>query len=350
MGGMSVWFQAAQSVLMLALINLSHAAGHLIVARFFGVAVNRLSLGLGPTLWSRTAGATTYRLALFPVGLFVRLRAPWSKEDAGVWPPTSGEDLRSKSPLVRLAVFVAAPGGVLALGFIAAFLMAGIEHKVPSTQPVVWQVIPNSPAQQAGIRENDTILKVGGQSIRVWGDIRHAVWGLPDKPVQLDVKRGEELLQLELQPKVIDGSQTRMIGILGRSELEHRGFAQQVGFAASVLVDLAVLPFEVVGQRGQPSSVAAPVAFNPTSSWVEDASERRLVMAGAITYAMVRYFWLCLLLPYLDGGRLFFLGLEVVARKAPHPKYEQWMNRLGLGVWLVLTPFIVASYVIRLGR
>jgi hypothetical protein len=56
------------------LINLSHVAGHLLVARLFGIAVDRVSLGLGPSVFSRVRGKTTYRIALLPIAVLVRLR------------------------------------------------------------------------------------------------------------------------------------------------------------------------------------------------------------------------------------------------------------------------------------
>src|SRR5262245_51548540 len=78
--GMAILLSLGITLSIWCAVNWAHAGAQLWVARRFGVAVNRVSLGFGPTLWSRTVDGTVYRIALIPVAVIVRLRAPWSKD------------------------------------------------------------------------------------------------------------------------------------------------------------------------------------------------------------------------------------------------------------------------------
>ena len=63
---LALWTAAV--VALLGVLVLAHELGHFLVAKLFGVKVLRFSLGFGPKLFSFTAGATEYRLSLFPLG------------------------------------------------------------------------------------------------------------------------------------------------------------------------------------------------------------------------------------------------------------------------------------------
>ena len=54
---------------------LLHELGHLAAARACGVQATELSLGVGPSLFSRRLGGVSYRLRAVPLVSFVRLRS-----------------------------------------------------------------------------------------------------------------------------------------------------------------------------------------------------------------------------------------------------------------------------------
>ena len=49
-----------------------HEFGHFIVAKKSGVRVERFSIGFGPPLWRKLWRGTEYRLALVPLGGYVK--------------------------------------------------------------------------------------------------------------------------------------------------------------------------------------------------------------------------------------------------------------------------------------
>ena len=50
-----------------------HEFGHFIVAKKSGVRVERFSIGFGPPLWCKQWRDTEYRLALVPLGGYVKM-------------------------------------------------------------------------------------------------------------------------------------------------------------------------------------------------------------------------------------------------------------------------------------
>lgn len=53
-------------------------------------------------------------------------------------------------------------------------------------------------------------------------------------------------------------------------------------------------------------------------------------------------------IPALDGGRLFMLGYEVIAKKKPNPKVENWLNTIVFVLLLGLMVFITYKDILRL--
>ena len=56
-----------------------HEFGHLVPAKIFGVAANEYSVGMGPRIFAKKIGTTTYCLRALPLGGFVKL--------GGMFPP-----------------------------------------------------------------------------------------------------------------------------------------------------------------------------------------------------------------------------------------------------------------------
>ena len=65
----------ASALVALGVLIAFHEFGHFWVARRCGVHVEQFSIGFGPALWRCTDRAgTEYRLALLPLGGFVKMR------------------------------------------------------------------------------------------------------------------------------------------------------------------------------------------------------------------------------------------------------------------------------------
>ena len=60
-------------IIVLGILIFFHELGHFLVARLFGVGVEKFSLGFGPRLFGKKIGITDYRISLIPLGGYVKM-------------------------------------------------------------------------------------------------------------------------------------------------------------------------------------------------------------------------------------------------------------------------------------
>ena len=58
------------AILIFCMLIFVHEFGHFITAKACGVKVNEFAIGMGPALFQRERGETTYSLRIFPIGGF----------------------------------------------------------------------------------------------------------------------------------------------------------------------------------------------------------------------------------------------------------------------------------------
>src|ERR1044072_6192698 len=119
----------------LGIIIFVHEAGHLLVAKGFGVRVLTFSLGFGKSLWGFKRGETEYRASAVPLGGCVRLGGENLEEATG-----DPREFLSKPRWQRILVYLAGPfmNVLLAIGLFAALFMVGIEvPTLPATPSLI---------------------------------------------------------------------------------------------------------------------------------------------------------------------------------------------------------------------
>ncbi|HOU94590.1 MAG TPA: site-2 protease family protein, partial [Polyangiaceae bacterium] len=95
-------------VLGLALLIVVHEAGHLVVARAFGMRVVRFSIGIGPVLWQHRPrdSETVYQVALIPFLAYVQIAGlnPYEEID-----PDDRTSYANASLVARISTIFAGP-------------------------------------------------------------------------------------------------------------------------------------------------------------------------------------------------------------------------------------------------
>jgi len=183
----------------LGVIIVVHEAGHLMVAKAFGVRVLTFSVGFGRRLWGFRRGETEYRVSAVPLGGYVRL--------GGENPDEVTNDPReflNKPRWQRILVYLAGPAMnvLLAILLFAALFMVGIEvMNLPDMPPLIGGVEAGSSAAQAGLRRGDLILKVKSEAVDDWQDVVLALIGSPDRPVPLVVRRDGKTFATAVTPR-----------------------------------------------------------------------------------------------------------------------------------------------------
>ncbi len=157
-------------LVMLSVLVIIHELGHFVVARLFGIGTPVFAIGMGPRVAGFRLGETDFRIAAFPIGGYVQMSGadPFGEEDPDSWIDPD-KDFMRKPVWQRLLVMAAGPAANLLLPVVllAAVLMGGEERP----DAVVGMVLPDSPAELAGIQPGDRVLAVGDHPIEVWGDL-----------------------------------------------------------------------------------------------------------------------------------------------------------------------------------
>ena len=158
-------------VLVLGTLIFVHEAGHFFVAKLFKVRVLVFSFGFGKRLFGFHRGDTDYRVSLIPLGGYVRMAGDTPEENE----PGKPDEFLSKPKWQRFLILVAGPtmNIILAIAFMAAIFMVGIEKRVSA--PVVGEVIANGPAAKAGLQRGDIVTRVGDERINDFDDLRLAI-------------------------------------------------------------------------------------------------------------------------------------------------------------------------------
>ena len=208
----------------LGVIIVVHEAGHLLMAKAFGVRVLTFSVGFGKRIWGFRRGDTEYQLSAIPLGGYVRLEGEHDEamqaapDDSPNGPPNRPpngapaqiplkDDPRAflnKPRWQRVLVYLAGPAAniLLAIVVFAVVFMVGIEvMNLPDVPPLIAGVEQGSSAAQAGLQRGDLILTARGHATENWQDAALELMGSPDKPVPLTVRRGKQTLQATVTPK-----------------------------------------------------------------------------------------------------------------------------------------------------
>ena len=144
-----------------------HELGHFITAKLAGVKVLEFGLGYPPRLWGVKRGETEYTVNALPLGGFVRLLG---EED-----PSDPRSLAAKPRWVRLVVLAsgAAMNVVLAVFLFSLALM--IPREVDDSRARISEIVPNSPAAEAGLQPGDVIFAIDGRNVQNTGDLGYQI-------------------------------------------------------------------------------------------------------------------------------------------------------------------------------
>ena len=159
-------------IVVLGILIFFHELGHFLVARLFGVGVEKFSLGFGPRIVGKQIGRTDYRISLFPLGGYVKMIG--EEPDSPLPPEDLPYAFNHKSVGKRSLIVAAGPLFNILLAmliFIGGIYFAGL----PSIRPVIRTVEKQSPAYQVGLKTGDVIRKIDGQPVASWRDIDRMV-------------------------------------------------------------------------------------------------------------------------------------------------------------------------------
>ena len=128
-------------IFVFGILVLFHEFGHFSLAKLNGIKVNEFAFGMGPKIWSKSKGETSYSIRAFPIGGFIKMEGEDEASD-------NPRGFNNKSAWRRLTVIVAGP---LMNFVLAVILLTIISFNFGYPTTTIEEVFPNNPASISGI-------------------------------------------------------------------------------------------------------------------------------------------------------------------------------------------------------
>jgi regulator of sigma E protease len=211
----------------LGLVVLIHELGHFAAARAAGVEVEAFSIGWGPRIAGWKRGGTEWRLSAFPIGGFCKMKgeeafAAAIQNKSDVIPREPGTLYGAPAWKRILIAFAGPAANVLfaAVVFIAVSAI-GYTEKTYGNRIVLasefsldgQKVKAPLPADKAGLKSGDVVLKANGSDIHDYTDLQQAISLSPDKALDLVVARGGHDEGISVLPSLDKDTGAGRIGI-----------------------------------------------------------------------------------------------------------------------------------------
>lgn len=335
---------------VMVVVIIVHELGHFLAAKVRGVPVLEFGLGYPPRLLGVKVRGTIYSINIIPLGGFVRM--------PGEVDPSDPDSLASRGIGTRFLVMVAGPlMNILLPVVIFAFIFALPQRTVAGTV-VVEGVSDASPAQAAGVMPGDIIRKVDGRTVEHNYDLSYLIQLRLGAETNWEMQRGNQILTVSMVPRWKPPEGQGATGV----KVEVRDIQE---------VTRRQTWWRAIYSGGQRTVEILVLAKNEVYRWIIGAA--RPVVAGPVGIAQMtgevaRYGFMPLLelaallsinlavinilpIPMLDGGRLLFLGIEVVrgGKRVP-PEKESLVHLIGFVLLIVFAIVITYFDIVRVIR
>jgi regulator of sigma E protease len=360
----NIWGMLAVAVpflFVLTIVVFFHELGHFLVARWCGVEVSTFSIGFGKEIFGfNDKHGTRWRFAWIPLGGYVK----FMDDDNPASAPTK-EALENMSAEQRAGSFHGKPlwqrAAVVAAGPIANFLLAIAIFAVwfsifgvRTLDPKIEEVIAESPAAAAGFQAGDLIVRINGEEIQSFEQVKQAVVTSGGRQLAVDVERKSEIVALQVTPQLKqqeglggDKVTTYIVGLKpvltpGSSKVYQPGIIEAVGLGGHetwkiVTLTLGYLGDVVIG-RQPADQLGGPARIADLAGKVAERSFLDVIFLTAfisVSVGLINLFPI----PILDGGHLLFYAIEAIRRRPLSPEVQEMGFRIGLAVVLCLMIF-----------
>lgn len=339
-------------VIVLAVVVFVHEMGHYLVGRLCGIGVQAFSIGFGPELVGfNDRHGTRWKLSAIPLGGYVKFTG-----DMTVTSAPDSEEIENLSEEERRVAFHTQPvwkrAATVFAGPLFNFILTAIVFAVLFavygkfiSEPTVANVLPDSPAAQAGFMPGDRFVSMDGIKVSTFGDVQRYVSARAGDEIRFVVFRDGEEVELIAIPEIVEQTDplgnTIKIGLIGVQNDESLGQPRIVEFTVLGAIGEAISETGYVivrtghflkrfaTGREDKCQLGGPVKIADMAGKAAQKGIEWLVQLTAFLSVGIGFLNL-LPIPPLDGGHLVFYGYEAVARRPPSERILELFYRAGL--------------------
>ncbi len=222
---------------------------------------------------------------------------------------------------------------------------------LPNVHPHVRSVNAGEPAEKAGLKAGDVVLSVDGQPTMFSSQLRDAIAKHPDEQIEIQVMRDGRRLTLHGTPArhgtqgllgISIGDQTKSfkpgpleaVGMSFKKNIEYAGLIGQTVWG---LITRETSPKQLMG----PVAIAQMSGESAALGWISLFSFMAMI---SLNLGLVNL----LPIPVLDGGHIFIMALEGIARRDFSVRVKEKMLLAGFVVILMLMVTVIYNDLTRI--
>lgn len=349
-------------VLILSLLILIHEFGHYIAAKKNNVFVEEFGFGLPPRAWGKKIGETIYSLNWLPFGGFVKLLGEEEHELIGKKLPDKlkNRTFGSKKPWQKTMIITAGVFMNFMLGWIIISFLFTQGVPVPSDKLTISQVVENSPAENAGLKNNDIVTNLfqNGTEYQIKSneDFIGTTKKFAGKEIVIKILRNKEYKLITVTPRLNPPKGQGPLGIVISNyetkkyawyEAPFKGLKESFDITKSIVTEFAKMILKLVTFQKLDVEVSGPVGIAKITGEAVGIGPKAVLQLLAILSLNLAVINI-LPFPALDGGRLVFVFYEWIFRKKANAKFERNLNLVGFAILITLIVVVTIADIIKL--
>lgn len=357
-------------LIIFSIIVIGHEFGHYAVARRCGIRVKEFDIGMGPAIFKKKGKETDLAIRAFPIGgacIFDGMDEAYGMGDDSDGSDTSFPAVTDEpdphafpnaSIGARIATVLAGPVANFIMGLVFAIIIVAFAG---TDLPIVYQIMPDSAAEEAGIEAGDTITKINGESIHIYREVQ--LWSMMNygEPLKITYDRDGVKNTVTLTPRYDEDAGRYYIGLVGSGEYHRCGPLEVFEYGFFEAEYWVRATFKSLGLifrgRFSPDDLSGPVGIVKV---VDDTYQQTrpyglptvvLSFLNLTTLLSINLGIMNLLpIPALDGGRLLILIIEAIRGKKMAPEKEGYVTLAGAIALMVLMVFVLINDIGRFFR
>lgn len=343
-------------IIVLGVLIFFHEFGHFLIARLFGVGVEKFSLGFGPRLIGKKIGRTDYRISAIPLGGYVKMVG--EEPDAEVSPQDQSVSFTHKHVLKRMCIVAAGPIFNILLAVIIFFGIFWVSGAM-ILKPSVGEVREGSPALAAGLKAGDLISAIDGVTVSNWENMTEIIGASNGKTLEITVRRADADKVFRVTPELVaaknlfgEDIQRYIIGISASGDVYTRELNLFQALTESLkqtytIVELMVI---IIGKliTGDISAdtIGGPIMIAKMAGDQAKAGISNLIFFIALISVNLAIINL-VPIPILDGGHLLFFLIELIKGRPVNLKVREVAQQIGLFIILLLVILVFYNDIFR---
>ena len=333
------------TIFVFGIIVFIHEFGHFITAKASGMRVDEFAIGFGPAIAKKRKGETLYSIRAIPLGGYNKI--------AGMDPEEPLDDRSFLNKPVWKRFIVIAAGAVFnfLLAIVIFFMIYAVNGiQTPSMEPVVGNMMSNSPAMTAHMTVNDRIVSINGKPVNEWTDISKSLQGTANTLVPIVVNRDGVNQELTVIPEAVGNEGRAVIGInpvMNSMPLNvAEAVVQSLHTTGFVLVSMVDGSWSMITGHTN-AELAGPIGVAQMAGQVAESGFANLLQFTALLSLNLGVINL-LPIPALDGGHLIVLIIEGITRRRLPAKALQYIQMTGIVILLALFVYATTHDISRL--